>query len=117
MIDVDKYFKPLPKEADYDFQEHLTDHLLGDILTTNEEQLRLLEENRKLKIQINNLNDELQELSNVRKQLPDIQQPYVLLYRQMKKQLTILESKLLQIEEYSKTLNEIIKQDILNIIK
>lgn len=35
-IDVIKYFVPLP-EGDYDFQEHLTDYLLTDILNANKQ--------------------------------------------------------------------------------
>ena len=35
-IDIIKYFVPLP-EGDYDFQEHLTDYLLTDILNANKQ--------------------------------------------------------------------------------
>ena len=35
-IDAAKYFIPLP-EGDYDFQEHLTDYLLTDILNANKQ--------------------------------------------------------------------------------
>ena len=35
-IDAIKYFVPLP-EGDYDFQEHLTDYLLTDILNANKQ--------------------------------------------------------------------------------
>ena len=39
MIDIDKYFKPVKDsngfDIDYEFQEHLTDHLLGDIIESN----------------------------------------------------------------------------------
>lgn len=40
MIDVEKYFKPHIEDTgciDYEFQEHLTDYLLRDIIETNEE--------------------------------------------------------------------------------
>ena len=45
MIDVNKYFKPVVEDGvgciDYDFQEHLTDYLLGDIIEQNKEMAKL----------------------------------------------------------------------------
>ena len=55
-IDAIKYFVPLP-EGDYDFQEHLTDYLLTDILNANkqlekyEARVKELEEKLKRKTQ------------------------------------------------------------------
>lgn len=52
-INVTKYFIPLP-EGDYDFQEHLTDYLLTDILNANKQinklEVRVKELERKLQI-------------------------------------------------------------------
>lgn len=45
---------------------------------------------------------EIDELKNVRKDLPDIQQPYVILYRQIKKELHKAEQKLEKIKEICK---------------
>lgn len=125
MIDVGKYFKPLPKEGDYEFQEHLTDHLLGDILLANETEQTLRNDCMDTKRALYKLTEELKEVSQVRKDLPDIQQPYIILYRKLKHELCEAESKLLQIEEH---LNQIcdgntslynskqLRQDIMKLI-
>lgn len=125
MIDVGKYFKPLPKEGDYEFQEHLTDHLLEDILLANETEQTLRNDCMDTKRALYKLTEELKEVSQVRKDLPDIQQPYIILYRKLKHELCEAESKLLQIEEH---LNQIcdgntslynskqLRQDIMKLI-
>ena len=126
MIDIDKYFKPLPKEGDYEFQEHLTDHLLGDILIANETERTLRNDCIDTKRALYRLTEELKEVYHVRKELPDTHQPYILLYRKLKHELCEAESKLLQIEEH---LNHIcdgntslynakqLRQDIMKLIR
>ena len=69
-IDAIKYFVPLP-EGDYDFQEHLTDYLLTDILNTNkqlekyEARVKELEEKLKRKTQeCESLKEEIEVLKD-----------------------------------------------------
>lgn len=66
-IDAIKYFVPLP-EGDYDFQEHLTDYLLTDILNANKQlekyEVRVKELEEKLNAQFTEMEEKLTSEEN-----------------------------------------------------
>ena len=73
-IDAIKYFVPLP-EGDYDFQEHLTDYLLTDILNANKQlekyEARVKELEEKLKRKTQECEELLKENQQLRNSLSD----------------------------------------------
>lgn len=101
-IDVSKYFIEVVDEGgstiNYKILPNLDRLLVERIFEQNQQLKRLQEENEGLKSlndfnvqKIEVLQEENEKLRQVRKNFPDIQEPYVYLYRQIKEQCHKLE--------------------------
>ena len=102
-IDAIKYFVPLP-EGDYDFQEHLTDYLLTDILNANKQlekyEARVKELEEKLK-------RKTQECERSRKRISDLEERIINHSNEVEEYCSRLADKNKKCEKYEQALEEI----------